>query len=115
MTDTVEIHELDDVWDQSTGDPNALFGQEDPAVQAGTYVIQPGERVPVSGTTSHDGPELSVILTGEIVLGTPDTDGPTEQTVSAGAFSVIPAGVEHYSKNDGNEPVRLVYNVVGEL
>lgn len=110
MTD-VELYDLDDRWDESTGEPLTLFEQDEPPAQAGSYVIQPGERVPEDGWTSHDGPELSVILSGRVRLVTPDET----ITVREGTFSVIPAGVEHYSVNETDEPVRLVYAVVGEL
>ena len=113
--DDVLLLALDSLWEESTGQPKTLFESTDPTVQSGTYVIQPGERIPETGTTSHDGPELSVILSGEIVLGLPETPGPTERTVSGGTYSVIPAGVQHYSENRGSEPVELVYTIVGEL
>lgn len=111
----VLLFELADLWEDSTGEPNTLFESTNPAVQSGTYVIEPGERVPETGTTSHEGPELSVILSGEVVLGLPDSEGETERLVSPGTYSVIPAGVEHYSENRGDEPVNLVYTVAGEL
>ena len=107
----VELHDLDARWDESVGDPLTLFEQDDPPTQAGSYVIQPGERVPEEGWTSHDGPELSVILSGEVRLVTSATD----RIVSENMLSVIPAGVDHYSVNETDEPVRLVYTVVGEL
>lgn len=115
MTDdtTVRVHDLEDRWTESVGDPLTLFENDDPEVQAGSYVIRPGERVPETGTTSHDGPELSVILSGEVVLALPD-DG-TELVAGPGTFTTIPAGVEHYSENRTNEPVELVYTVVGSL
>jgi len=111
----VLLFDLDDLWAESRGDPNTLFESTNPAVQSGSYVIEPGERVPETGTTSHDGPEISVILRGEIVLGLPEGDGATERTVSGGTYSVIPPGVEHYSENRGDEPVELVYTVAGDL
>jgi len=113
--DDVLLFDLNNLWEGSKGEPNTLFKSVDPAVQSGSYVIEPGERVPETGTTSHGGPELSVILSGEIVLGLPEGDGPTERTASAGTHSIIPTGVEHYSENRGDEPVELVYTVAGEL
>jgi quercetin dioxygenase-like cupin family protein len=107
----VDLYDLDARWDESVGDPLTLFEQNDPPAQAGSYVIQPGERVPKEGWTSHEGTELSVILSGEVRLVTPAT----ERIVSENSFSVIPAGVDHYSINETDEPVRLVYTVVGEL
>lgn len=110
---SAQIIDLDDAWPESTGEPLTLFASDDPPVQAGTYVIEPGERVPATGTTSHDGPELSVILTGEVVLGLPAEQH--EYVVEAGTFVTIPAGTEHYSENRTDVPVELVYTVVGDL
>lgn len=112
--DEILLFDVDDLWDESTGEPKSLFESNEPTVQSGTYVIQPGERVPETGTTSHGGPEISVILSGEIVLGLPENEETTEQTVTGGTYSVIPAGVEHYSENRSNDSVELVYTVVGE-
>lgn len=107
----VELTALDDVWADSTGSPLTLFETDDPESETGAYVIQPGERVPEEGWTSHEGDELSVLLSGEIELVTPDG----EYTVEAGTLSVIPAGVDHYSVNETDEPVKLVYTVLGGL
>lgn len=112
--DEVLLFDIDTLWEESTGKPKTLFESEGPTVQSGTYVIQPGERVPETGTTSHDGPEISVILSGEVILGLPENEETTEQTVSGGTYSVIPAGVQHYSENRSNDPVELVYTIVGE-
>lgn len=59
----------------------------------------------------HEGDEISIILDGEVELVTPDG----EYSVSSGMVSVIPAGVKHYSVNDTDKPVRLVYTAVGGL
>lgn len=109
----VQLVALDDRWADSVGEPLTLFDSDDPQVQAGSYVIQPGERVPETGTTSHGGPELSVILSGEVVLGLPDEG--QELLASPGTLTTIPAGVEHYSENRTEDPVKLVYTVVGDL
>lgn len=107
----VTVQRLEDVWGDSRDEPFALFRSEDPNAEVGSYVIEPGERVPESGTTSHDGDEISVILSGEIDLvaeGERTTVGPESVTV-------IPAGTAHYSENASDEPVRLVYAVFGNL
>ena len=111
----IEVHELDGLWEESVGDPRELFEGDDPQVQARSYVIRPGERVPEMGTTSHGGPELSVVLSGEVVLGLPDEDGDEEYAVGPDTFVTIPAGTEHYSENRTDDPVKLVYTVVGDL
>lgn len=107
----VTIHQLSEVWPDSREEPLALLDSDDPAVEAGSYVIEPGERVPETGTTSHAGDELSVILSGEIDL---ICEG-ERRTVSPDSLTVIPAGTPHYSENTGDEPVRLVYVVLGNL
>lgn len=109
--ETVELTDLDSVWAESTGSPHALFESGDPKSEAGTFVIQPGERVPEEGWTSHEGDELSIILDGEVTLVT-RTD---EYTVSEGTFCVIPSGVDHYSVNETDEPTKLVYTAIGGL
>lgn len=109
----VKLYNLDDCWADSIGDPLTLFASDNPQVQAGSYVIRPGERVPETGTTSHEGPELSVILSGEVVLGLPDVN--EEYVIGPGTFTIIPTDVEHYSENRTDDPVELVYTVVGDL
>jgi len=109
----VKVHNLDECWADSVGDPLTLFSNDQPEVEAGSYVIRPGERVPESGTASHGGPEFSVILFGEVELVLPDDD--QEITAGAGTLTIIPAGVEHYSKNPTDDPVKLVYTVVGSI
>lgn len=107
----VTVHRLEDIWDESHDEPFALFESDEPNVEAGSYVIEPGERVPENETTSHAGDEISVILSGEIELV---VDG-EYTTVGPESVTVIPAGVDHYSKNATDEPVRLVYTVLGDL
>jgi quercetin dioxygenase-like cupin family protein len=111
MSKDVELMNLDDVWGDSKDAPLTLFESTDPEAEAGSYVIQPGERVPEIGWTSHEGDELSVILEGEVTLVTPDR----EYTISNGTFSVIPAGVRHYSVNETEDPTKLVYTAIGGL
>ncbi|ELY97154.1 cupin domain-containing protein [Natrialba asiatica] len=107
----VTVHRLADRWDESRDSPLSLFESVDPQAEVGSYVIDPGERVPETGTTRHDGDETSIVLSGEIdlvVSGDRTTIGPETMTV-------IPAGEDHYSENTGDEPVRLVYAVLGGL
>lgn len=107
----IHKYNLSDVWMDSTGQPLELFTGDSPEVTAGTFVIGTGDRIPDEGVTSHDGHEISVILSGEVILGT--SDG--EITLSSGTLVVIPAGTEHYSENRREEQVRLIYTVVGSL
>ncbi|WP_049924033.1 cupin domain-containing protein [Halopiger djelfimassiliensis] len=106
----VTVHRLANVWEESHGDPYALFRSEDPETEVGSYVIDPGERVPASDTTSHEGDEISIVLSGEIDL----VAGGDRRTVGPESVTVIPAGTPHYSENTGDEPVRLVYTVLGD-
>jgi len=108
----VTIKPLAECWADSTGSPLAIVETDEP-LQAGSYVLEPGERVPETGTTSHDGTEVSVILSGSVVLGGPSINH--EQTVKPNTLVTIPRGVEHYSRNDGSEPVKLVYVVAAQL
>ena len=107
----VTVYRLAEQWEQSRGAPLALFEQTDPDAQVGSYVIEPGERVPQDGTTNHDGDEISVILSGEIDLVVEDD----RRSVGPESLTVIPAGTPHYSENTGDDPVRLIYAVLGEL
>lgn len=107
------IQELDEVWPESKGEPFPIFEQDDPELVTGSYVIQPGERVPESGTTSHAGTEVSVILSGEVELGLPESD--TTRVAGPETVTVIPAETIHFSRNTGEKPVRLVYAVFGKL
>lgn len=107
----ITYHVLDELWEDSDDAPLELFGSQDPDVTAGTYVIRPGERVPEEGFTSHDGHELSVIMAGQLTVGT--SDG--EAILEPGTLVIIPSNVAHYSENRGNSPVKLVYTVLDEL
>lgn len=104
------VQPLETVWRDSTDDPLSVYKQDDPPAQTGTFVIRPEERVPATGTTTHDGLEISVVLEGELTLVTERS-----YHVTAPSLVVIPAGVAHYSRNDGDEPVRLTYAIFGEL
>lgn len=108
---SVTITDLDTLWPESVDEPHAVFEGTSPPGQAGTYVIEPGERVPESDWTSHDGAEVSVILEGELRLVTEEVD----RVVGPHTLTVIPSGVEHYSENVGDESARLVYAIFGEL
>lgn len=109
----VQVHDLVERWPASAGEPNPFPLGADAGVEAGTYVVEPGERVPPTGTTAHRGTEVSVVLSGELVL-----DGPSiqpELTVGPETAVVIPAGIEHHSRNPTDTSARLVYVVHGEV
>lgn len=109
--DEVTIHELGGVWDDSRDSPLPLFQSDDPHCKFGSYVIEPGERVPSEGTTAHQGDEVSVLLSGELDLITEES----RRTVEKESMVVIPAGIPHYSENNGKQPARLVYAISGGL
>lgn len=107
---SVSIQDLAELWPSSHEAPNSIIHQDDPPGEAGTYVIEPGERVPESGYTAHAGTEVSIILEGELRLVTDET-----YHVGPDSLVVIPAGTEHYSENHGESDARLVYVILGEL
>ncbi len=107
----VTVHRLEENWNKSREAPYTLFESGDPQAKVGSFVIEPGERVPETGTTSHEGDEITVILTGEIDL----VVGDERMTAGPETMMVTPAGTPHYSVNAGDEPVRLVYMILGEL
>jgi mannose-6-phosphate isomerase-like protein (cupin superfamily) len=109
--DGVELTSLDSAWEDSIDDPMRLFQSDNPATEVGSFVIRPGERVPEKGWTSHQGDELSLIIEGTVKMVTRDD----EYTLSKGTLSMIPSGVEHYSLNRSEDPVKLVYIAIGGL
>ena len=107
----VRILPLADRWPDSTDAPNPVVEQDDPQGQVGTYVIEPGERVPETGMTAHEGTEISVILEGESKL----VANGEEYTIGPNSLVVLEPGVEHYTVNTGSDPTRLVYTILGGL
>jgi Mannose-6-phosphate isomerase len=77
-------------------------------VSFGHIVFQPGDRIPKEGYGVHAQDEYSFVIRGtarSVVKG-------VEQTISAGMAAFIPAGEEHFTYNDGNEPFEVVYALV---
>lgn len=88
-----------------------IFGGKDEPnakVTFGTAVFPPGARVPQEGTGKHEGDEYSLILKGSLV----SFSGGEKYRLSAGQASLIPAGEEHWSLNDGNEDCKVVWVLV---
>lgn len=112
-TGPVEVFDLAETWAASPGEPVSLHSSDEPVLEAGAFVIEPGERVPETGAAAHDGTEFSVVFQGELRLGGPTMD--REVTVVGETAVVIPAGVEHYSRNPADDPARLVYVVLDEI
>jgi mannose-6-phosphate isomerase-like protein (cupin superfamily) len=71
---------------------------------AGLAEIPVGSVAPTRGH-HHDAAEVYFIVsgTGDVVV-----DG-TVTAVAAGTAIWIPAGVEHFARNTGDEPLRLLY------
>lgn len=106
----VTVYQLEDVWGESYDEPFTFFESDDPNAEVGSFVVEPGERVPETGAASHDGDEITVVLAGEIDL----VVASERATVDPETVTVIPEGTPHYGENTGDEPVRLVYTILGE-
>lgn len=74
-------------------------------VTIGTAIVQPGERLPATGTTSHVQDEYGYIINGEIVT----YSGGQEYLVTKGTGTFIPKGEEHWCRNDTDEPIEIVW------
>lgn len=77
-------------------------------VTFGYAVFTPGSRVPEEGVSCHEQDEYSfiikgkakIVIDGKIIESGPNTAG------------FIPAGEEHYSFNDSEEPCELIWMLV---
>lgn len=90
-----------------------LFGTDVDAtgkVTFGTVIVPPGARIPKSGNGVHEGNEYSLILKGSILSGS----GGKEYKLSSGQASFIPAGEEHWCRNDGEEDCEIVWVLVND-
>ena len=74
----------------------------------GSAIFAPGSRGPAEGMTSHAEDEYAYTISGSIKC----FSGGKLCEMKAGDTSFIPAGEEHYSYNDSNEPCTLVYVLV---
>lgn len=89
MTGAMQRH----VWDQSTGTG---------AISMGIMTLQPGTEL---SPHYHLVEDAMVVISGR---GTFILKG-EETPVEAGDGMMAPAGTVHYIRNDGNEPLVLVY------
>ena len=71
----------------------------------GYAVFAPGARVPAQGLASHAEDEYAYFISG----GLKCFSGGEYYEVKAGDATFIPAGEEHYSVNESDEPCTLVY------
>jgi quercetin dioxygenase-like cupin family protein len=80
-------------------------GQGSDSTKMGYVVFTPGTRVPKEGHSSHLEDEFAYIISG----GLKCCSGGINYEVISGDSTFIPAGEEHYSYNDSDEPCTLVY------
>jgi len=79
-----------------------------PDVVAGVFVFRPGQRTPEEGFSAHDGTEISIVLSGEVQLVLKDGQ---EHHVRAGDIVMIPKGIPHYSRNNGEAEARIFWTL----
>jgi len=101
----VQIVKLDEeLWHRAAGQTLSLVEGE--TARAGVFQFEPGQRVPQAGFTAHEGTEVSIVLSGEVVLG---VEGDLERTVRSGELVIIPRGTLHYSYNPGPGVARIFW------
>jgi quercetin dioxygenase-like cupin family protein len=65
------------------------------------FELEPGAEVPThTNAVEHE----QYVLRGEYVVGIGEGENATERVVSAGDSLLIPAGVPHWYRNEGDEP-----------
>ncbi|MFD1205609.1 MULTISPECIES: cupin domain-containing protein [Sporosarcina] len=87
-----------------------LFHDQYPGaeVKFGYVSVPPGERLPSEGTTFHEEQEYSFIINGTLK----GESGGVPYEITAGEASFIPAGEPHWSVNEGDEPVEIIFALV---
>ncbi|MGQ9477454.1 MAG: cupin domain-containing protein [Candidatus Bipolaricaulia bacterium] len=94
------------LWADSMGKVLTLVSPEDcRELMAGICTFKPGQRLPQEGFTSHEGAELSLMLSGELVVGTEEG----ERVVKSGELVLIEPGTRHYSENRGRAEARVIW------
>lgn len=95
---------------QTTEIVQNLFHDQYPGaeVKFGFVSIPAGERLPAEGTTFHEEQEYSFIIRGALA----GESGGRSFRVKAGEATMIPAGEPHWCRNEGEEPVELVFALV---
>jgi quercetin dioxygenase-like cupin family protein len=78
---------------------------------AGLLTMEPGQRVPKEGFSAHEGTEFSIVLSGEVTLGTEDG----ERVIKEGSVTFIPKNTLHYSENRGAEQARIVWVIAPQI
>ena len=84
-----------------------VVGRADVSVPGREAVVARVEIAPGAnaGRHTHPGDEISYVLEGQ---GELLIDGQPPRAIKAGESFVIPAGVVHDARNDGNAPIKLV-------
>lgn len=82
--------------------------QQEAAINIGHVIIYPGETVPLTGVSKHEGDEYSVIVRGSLVT---KING-EQYRVAAGQATFIPKGEEHVAFNDSDQECELVFVMV---
>lgn len=102
----MQAFELKSLWPASWGKVLVLVSAEDcPELTAGIAAFKPGQRVPEEGFTSHEGVELSLLLSGELVIGTEDG----ERVARSGELVLIERDTLHYSENRSPTEARVIW------
>ncbi|WP_373895764.1 cupin domain-containing protein [Virgibacillus sp. CBA3643] len=81
---------------------------DDLDVKFGTVTIQPGDRVPKEGLSTHKETEYSFIIKGELE----GESGGEPYKVSTSDATLFPAGEEHWAINASNRPCQIVWMLV---
>jgi quercetin dioxygenase-like cupin family protein len=104
----VQIIALEEAFAQTPlGEICKLF-ESSPEIAAGVFIFQPGKRVPQEGFSAHDGTEISIVLSGEMLLG---FEHDRKQTVKEGDVVIIPKGVPHYSQNVSEREAKIFWTI----
>ncbi len=94
------------LWAGSVGKAITLVSAEDcRELMAGICTFKPGQRLPEEGFTSHEGAELSLMLSGELILGTEEG----ERVVKSGELILLEPGTRHYSENRSRAEARVIW------
>lgn len=102
---TISLDEA--LWQASCGTACKLL-EDSKDIVVGVFAFRPGQRVPKEGFTSHQGTEVSFVLSGEILLGLVDNP---ERQIKTGELVIIPKETPHYSRNDSPQEARILWMI----
>lgn len=74
-------------------------------IATGTLEVPPGQRIPPAGTSRHECDELTIVVTGQLDVGS----GDRVVRLAEGDSCLIRTGEDHWCANPGLEPVRAVW------